>query len=891
MGLFGNENKKNVKGLEKIAKLVEAKEEEYKLKTDDELKQTTQILKNKLANGETLLDILPDAFAVVREAGARVLSMRHFHVQILGGIALHQGRIAEMHTGEGKTLVSTLPAYLNALTGKGVHVVTVNDYLASRDAQWVGKIHKFLGLTVGVSLAGMTPEQKRRAYECDITYCTNNELGFDYLRDNLATKKEDRVMRGLNFAIIDEIDSILIDEARTPLIISGPGNKSSEQYVSADKFVKSLKTDDFELDEKEKQIRLTDSGVQKVERFFGIENYGDIENLELSHYVNNALRANKIMKKDQNYIVKDGEILIVDEFTGRLMVGRRYSNGLHQAVEAKEGVEIKNENQTLATITFQNLFRMYHKLSGMTGTAKTEESEFNRIYALDVVTIPTNLPNIRIDRNDIAYTTEKGKFRAVVADIKRSFEKGQPVLVGTITIDKSEEISKLLKYAKIPHTVLNAKNHQAESEIVAQAGRIKAVTIATNMAGRGTDILLGGNPEFLAKQEMRKLGYKEELIESSTAYKPELSEEEAQAKKEYLKLFEKFSQQTKAEKEEVKKLGGLKIIGTERHESRRIDNQLRGRAGRQGDPGESIFYLSFEDDLIRKFAGTKLQTLASFFKVGEDDPFNFKIFAKQVENAQKRIEGINFTSRRQVLDYDEVLNKQRQIIYAERNKVIDGEDVHAQVMKMFEDYISDIVYSEVDDTIPQEKWDLDLLNQKLEQANIFPAGTNFITEKNIDDFDASEVCDLVLNSVRDEYEKKCQFFIDNGINFHQIERDVLLQNVDKQWIDHIDSMQILRNEIGLRGYGNKNPLDEYKRETFDMFENMISTIQTNISRLLIGIREINIRRNPIPKAQAPKILKTNQITGSVKADKKAGRNDPCPCGSGKKYKNCCGKNE
>lgn len=893
MGLFSSTNTRNVKKLEKIAILVENKEEEYKNKTDEQLKETTAVLKSRLEAGEGLMDILPDAYACVREASARVLGMRHFHVQILGGIALHQGRIAEMHTGEGKTLVATLPAYLNALTGKGVHVVTVNEYLATRDAMWMGKVHKFLGLSVGISKTGMTPEQKRAAYACDITYTTNNELGFDYLRDNLATRKEDRVLRPFNFAIIDEIDSILIDEARTPLIISGAGEKSSDGYISADKCVKSLRDSDFELDEKDKQIRLTDSGVAKVERFFGLSNYGDIENLELTHYINNALRANKIMKRDQNYIVKDGEVLIVDEFTGRLMVGRRYSNGLHQAVEAKEGVPIKNENRTLATITFQNLFRMYKKLSGMTGTAKTEEAEFNKIYALDVVTIPTNLPNIRKDSVDVAYTTQRGKLNAIIRDIKACHEKGQPVLVGTVNIDKSELISKLLKHEKIPHVVLNAKNHEKESAIVAQAGRQGAVTIATNMAGRGTDILLGGNPEFLAKQEMRKKGFSDEIIEEITAYKPEFSEEELVAKEEYDKLFEKFRAECSQEKEKVKALGGLKIIGTERHESRRIDNQLRGRAGRQGDPGESIFYLSFEDDLIRLWAGNRLQGIANLFHVGEDEPFKFKILARQTASAQKRIEGMHFSSRRQVLEYDEVMNRQRNIIYGERNKVLDGENVHEQVVKYFDDYIISVLMPVLNDS-EEGKWNLARANEVLEDSSIFQKGTNFLTSENTNHKSNAEICMLVSEKVKEEYEKKCEFFKNNGIDFAQIERDVLLQRVDRNWIEHIDSMQILRNEIGLRAYGNKNPLEEYKRETFDMFEQMIEEIQNETAKMLIGIREIKVH-GALPKQNTVNLsnLKTNDATakGNVVADKKPGRNDPCPCGSGKKYKNCHGKNE
>ncbi len=688
MGLFGSENATQVKKLKKIADKVVALEEKYKDYSNEQLRACTEEFKNRYKTGESLNSLLPEAFAVVREAASRVLNMKHYYVQILGGIALHQGRIAEMATGEGKTLVETLPAYLNALTGEGVHIVTVNEYLAKRDAEWMGKIFKFLGLTVGVTLSGQNERLKKMAYDADITYCTNNELGFDYLRDNMATNKNQRVQRGRNFAIVDEVDSILIDEARTPLIISGRGNKSSDGYINAQKFVKTLNREkDVEIDEKTKQLNLTESGIEKAEKFFKVESLSDISNIELNHYINNAIRANYIMHKDDNYIIKDGEIVIVDEFTGRIMPGRRFNAGLHQAIEAKEGVEIKDENQTLATITFQNYFRLYKKLSGMTGTAKTEEGEFRTIYNLDVVTIPVNLPKKRLDEADIIYMTEEGKINAVIEEIKECAKTGQPVLVGTVTIEKSELISKALKGAKIPHTVLNAKNHEQESEIVAQAGRKGQVTIATNMAGRGTDILLGGNPEFMAKKRMKAENFTEEEISYATAFNTVEDEKLNKARDRFNELYKDYKVVTDKEKEEVKALGGLHIIGTERHESRRIDNQLRGRAGRQGDPGSSVFFLSLEDDLIRRFSGDRLKKMASVLRIDDTTPIQLKIVSKQIEGAQKKIELQNFSQRKTVIKFDDVLNKQREIIYEERNKVLEGLPVHDQIERMIPEQI------------------------------------------------------------------------------------------------------------------------------------------------------------------------------------------------------------
>lgn len=903
MGLFGNENKSQIKKLKKIADKVIALEEKYKGYTNEQLRACTDEFRNRYKTGESLNDLLPEAFAVVREASARVLNMRHFYVQILGGIALHQGRIAEMATGEGKTLVATLPAYLNAITGKGVHVVTVNEYLAKRDAEWMGKVYKFLGLSVGVSLNGQNDEAKTKAYLADITYTTNNELGFDYLRDNMARNKNQRVQRGLNFAIVDEVDSILIDEARTPLIISGRGNKSTDGYQVAQKFAKSLrKDDDVEIDIKTKQINLTDKGIRKAESFYHIDNLSDIENIELSHYINNALRANFIMHRDENYIVKDGEVIIVDEFTGRLSPGRRFSSGLHQAIEAKEGVDIRDENQTYATITFQNFFRLYSKLSGMTGTAKTEEGEFRTIYNLDVVIIPPNRPKQRIDYPDIMYISEDGKIKAIIEEIKECVKTGQPALIGTINIDKSELLSTALKREGIKHQVLNAKNNEKESEIVAQAGRKGAITIATNMAGRGTDILLGGNPEFMAKKEMVDKGYTDEEISYATAFNYVDDEKLNQAREEYNKLYNKHKEVTDKEKEEVIALGGLHIIGTERHESRRIDNQLRGRSGRQGDPGSSVFFLSLDDDLFKRFATDKLRKLLAFFKIDDSTPLQFKQLSKQIETSQRKVELQNFSIRKTVLQFDDVMNKQREIIYSERNKVLDGEPVHDQILKMFPDVVSTSVHKIISDDIPYYNWDLEALNKELENG-LLERESNTITEEFVEGCDVNDVIEKVLDIIYKRYDERHSEVAELGIDFEDIEREVLLRMVDINWMSQIENMQIMKDEILSRQFGQQDPIMAYKKEGFDMFDAMIDKIKETTCKVLLNAR---IRRQPPEPAPEPvKILFTGkeltpeeraaqkqkqklQVQKTIYNDKpKAGRNDPCPCGSGKKYKNCC----
>ena len=903
MGLFGNENKSQIKKLKKIADKVIALEDKYKGYTNEQLRACTDEFRNRYKTGESLNDLLPEAFAVVREASARVLNMRHFYVQILGGIALHQGRIAEMATGEGKTLVATLPAYLNAITGKGVHVVTVNEYLAKRDAEWMGKVYKFLGLSVGVSLNGQNDEAKTKAYLADITYTTNNELGFDYLLDNMARNKNQRVQRGLNFAIVDEVDSILIDEARTPLIISGRGNKSTDGYQVAQKFAKSLKKDDdVEIDIKTKQINLTDKGIRKAESFYHIDNLSDIENIELSHYINNALRANFIMHRDENYIVKDGEVIIVDEFTGRLSPGRRFSSGLHQAIEAKEGVDIRDENQTYATITFQNFFRLYSKLSGMTGTAKTEEGEFRTIYNLDVVIIPPNRPKQRIDYPDIMYISEDGKIKAIIEEIKECVKTGQPALIGTINIDKSELLSTALKREGIKHQVLNAKNNEKESEIVAQAGRKGAITIATNMAGRGTDILLGGNPEFMAKKEMVDKGYTDEEISYATAFNYVDDEKLNQAREEYNKLYNKHKEVTDKEKEEVIALGGLHIIGTERHESRRIDNQLRGRSGRQGDPGSSVFFLSLDDDLFKRFATDKLRKLLAFFKIDDSTPLQFKQLSKQIETSQRKVELQNFSIRKTVLQFDDVMNKQREIIYSERNKVLDGEPVHDQILKMFPDVVSTSVHKIISDDIPYYNWDLEALNKELENG-LLERESNTITEEFVEGCDVNDVIEKVLDIIYKRYDERHSEVAELGIDFEDIEREVLLRMVDINWMSQIENMQIMKDEILSRQFGQQDPIMAYKKEGFDMFDAMIDKIKETTCKVLLNAR---IRRQPPEPAPEPvKILFTGkeltpeeraaqkqkqklQVQKTIYNDKpKAGRNDPCPCGSGRKYKNCC----
>ena len=895
MGLFryilGGEGRRNLKKLDKLADRVISLESKYAGFTDEELKEQTEFLRGRLKAGETLDDILCDAFAVVREAAFRVLHMKHYKVQIIGGICLHQGRVAEMRTGEGKTLVATLPAYLNALSGKGVHVVTVNDYLASRDAEWMGKVYKFLGLTVGVAITGMEDEDKKKAYACDITYGTNNEMGFDYLRDNLKTKTEQMVQRPLNFAIVDEVDSILIDEARTPLIISGKGQESSDKYVTANKFVKTLVLDkDFTIDIKEKSVQITESGATKAESFFGLNSFSDIENASLSHHIQQALKANYIFKRDNDYVVSDGEVIIVDEFTGRLMIGRRYSDGLHQAIEAKESVKIRNENKTYATITFQNYFRLYKKLSGMTGTAKSEEEEFRAIYGLDVLEIPTNKPVARIDMPDVIYKTANGKNRAIIKEIIQRHKQGQPVLVGTVTVEKSEEISKMLIKNGVKHNVLNAKNHAREADIVAQAGRLGAVTIATNMAGRGTDILLGGNPEFLAKRKLREEGVTDDVIELATSFITNIPEDVMPIREHYQEIYKKFKAQTDEEKIKVVEAGGLHILGTERHESRRIDNQLRGRSGRQGDAGSSVFFISLEDDLAKRFGGDRLQRIYEFFKIDENQPMQSKMLSRSIENAQRTIEGKNFGIRKHVLEYDDVMNKQREVMYAERMKVITEENIHKDILNLIPDFVRYVVGSVINNENKPETWDLEALNNAIEMK-LLPKDSQFVTQDRAYNWDY----DYMLSKITDEtirvYEEKIEKYNEQGINFSEIERMVLLRNIDTKWIDHIDSMDQLRKGISLRSYGHVDPVVEYKKEGFEMFEDLTASIQDDTITLLL---KAELQRIPT-KQEVAQNLRTNQQAGPViqkrVAKQEIGRNDPCPCGSGKKYKNCCGQNK
>ena len=883
---YGASNARQVKKLEKIAKLVEAKESMYVDMSDEQLIGQTQILKDRYSAGETLEQLLPDAFAVCREASKRVLKQRHFHVQILGGIALHQGRICQMATGEGKTLTETLPAYLNALTGSGVHIITVNEYLAVRDMEWMGKIFRFLGLTVGVTLSKMTAREKRRAYECDITYGTNNEFGFDYLRDNMSTSRVNCVQRGLNFVIIDEVDSILIDEARTPLIISGPSGKSSEIYNTANRFactlIGSTNTDeegktegdeepngDYVVDRKQKQVRLTDRGIVKAERFFKLDNLSAPENAELNSYINNALRAHAIMRRDDDYIVEKGEVVIVDSFTGRKMEGRRFNGGLHQAIEAKEHVNIKEENKTLATITFQNYFRLYHKLSGMTGTAKTEEQEFNTIYNIDVVAIPTNLPMIREDRHDVVYSTRQGKLKAIVKEIKQRNASGQPVLVGTVTVEKSEELSRLLTAENIKHNVLNAKFHKREAEIVAQAGRYGAVTIATNMAGRGTDILLGGNPEFLAKQEMKRLGYDEEQIDLSTSF-VKGDDETERLRQVYRELVAKYKEQTDEEKQRVIKTGGLCVIGTARHDSRRIDDQLRGRAGRQGDPGMSVFYISTEDDMMRIFGGDMMQRIMAFARMDDDTPIELRLMSKTIESAQKRIEGLHFSSRKHVLQYDDVNNRQRKVIYKERNRILDNDDVHSDILQMTDEYARLALADACDSQVDVSKWNLDKVNANL--AKYFAFEQPILEAEDVTS--AREVCDYLAERCREYLNERLEE--DEGGNvvpFREAERFVLLRTMDNLWMDHLDALDDLRQGVGLQAIGQHDPLVVYKKEAFDMFEKLNENIKVQTIRMLTFAKIVQALRSDSPKQ------------GVINAEKKL--NGPCPCGSGKKYKNCC----
>lgn len=865
----------------------------YEKMSDEELKNQTDVLKDRLKKGETLENIMFDAFAVVREASYRVLNMRHYPVQIMGGICVHQGRVAELKTGEGKTLMATLPAYLNALSEKGVHIVTVNDYLAKRDSEWMGKVYRFLGLTVGVNTHDMTDDQKRAAYACDITYGTNNEFGFDYLRDNLKVRMSDMVQRGLNFAIVDEVDSILIDEARTPLIISGRGEKSSALYFDCNRFVKTLIPDeDYTLDIEDKTVQITEDGARKAEKFFGIENLADIENSEINHHIQQALKAHFIFKRDSDYIVSDGEIIIVDEFTGRLMIGRRYSEGLHQAIEAKENVTVRNENKTYATITFQNYFRLYHKLSGMTGTAKTEEEEFRTIYGLDVLEIPTNKPVQRIDLPDVIYSTAAGKNRAIVKEIIERHATGQPILVGTVTVEKSEEISRWLIKNKVKHNILNAKNHKREAEIIAQAGKKGAVTIATNMAGRGTDILLGGNPEFMAIQDLRNEGISDELISVATSYVQNITEEQKAVREKYREYLKEHEEVTDAEKKEVVALGGLHIIGTERHESRRIDNQLRGRSGRQGDPGSSLFFISLEDDLAKRFGGERLQSIYRTFKVDEDTPLQSRMLSRSIENAQKTIEGKNFGIRKHIIEYDDVMNLQRKIIYEERMKVLRGDDVHQDVLNLIPDYVGEIIRNNADMKQSPVDWDKEKLNKALEDRAL-PRDTAFITDEVLENWDAEYIIEKAVEKVIACYEEKIAGYKEQGLDFSEFERFIFLKVVDNKWIDHIDAMDKLKRGISLRGYANEDPVIAYKKEGFEMFEEMTASIQEDVVSLLL--------KSELKKVEEPKEEKRDFVENGGANDgsrsnspivktSTVGRNDPCPCGSGKKFKNCCGRN-
>ena len=913
--IFKSYSEKEVKRIMPTVEKINGLEPEISKLSDSELRNKTNEFKDKFKNGSSLNDILPEAFAVCREASKRVLGMRHFDVQLIGGIILHQGRIAEMKTGEGKTLVATLPVYLNALTGEGVHVVTVNDYLAKRDSEWMGKLYRFLGLSVGLVISGMNPKAKKEAYACDITYGTNNEYGFDYLRDNMVIYKDQLVQRKLNFAIVDEIDSILIDEARTPLIISGRGKQSSDLYKKADKFVRKLipkviveedaknfvqaednENYDYIVDLKAKSASLTQKGIKKAEEEFGLENFNDIENSEIVHNVNQALRAHGVMKKDIDYIVKDGEVLIVDEFTGRIMYGRRYNNGLHQAIEAKENVKIADESKTLATITFQNYFRMYSKLSGMTGTAMTEKDEFEEIYKLDVIAIPTNKEMIRKDNSDIIFKNENGKFRAVINDIRQSHEKGQPVLVGTISIEKSEKLSELLRKEGIKHEVLNAKYHEKEAEIIAQAGKYGAVTIATNMAGRGTDIMLGGNSEYLAKEEMRKLGYSEEQINQATAFNETDDQEIIASRNKFKELQNKYNSLIKEEKEKVIAAGGLKIIGTERHESRRIDNQLRGRSGRQGDPGESRFYIGLDDDLMKIFGGETITKLYDTLGADENMPIESKLISNSVESAQRRVEGRNFSIRKNVLNYDDVMNTQREIIYKQRREILDGEDLKGNVLGMIKSLIEDIATPYFADEHINKEGLLQELN-----ANLTITELNSLQKP---DVHLKEVIEEAVEKATAIYEER-----ENEIGseeLRELERVVTLKVVDEKWMDHIDNMDELKDGIGLRAYGQKDPVVQYRIEGFDMFDQMVLDIKTDVVKFLMHARkrEGDIKReetvkitgeglqnsaiNNLDGTMAPK-TSTPQNQTVINNEPRIGRNDPCPCGSGKKYKNCCGK--
>ncbi len=977
--LFGNYSKRELKRVQPMVDAVLGLEDKYKNMTDEELISQTSILKERLANGETTDDILPDAFAVCREASSRVLGMRHYPVQIIGGIILHQGRISEMRTGEGKTLVATLPAYLNALEGKGVHIVTVNDYLARRDSEWMGKLYRFLGLTVGLIVHDMPNPARKIAYDADITYGTNNELGFDYLRDNMVVYKENKVQRGHNFAIVDEVDSILIDEARTPLIISGQGDKSTDMYQKADKIARNLKMHkvteldskedhdeefkdsdyDYIVDEKAKTATLTPNGMKKVEKYFGIDNLTDPENVTIQHHINQAIKAHGIMKKDIEYVVKDGQIIIVDEFTGRLMFGRRYNEGLHQAIEAKEGVKVERESKTLATITFQNYFRLYKKLSGMTGTAMTEETEFQEIYKLDVIEIPTNKPVQRVDLPDAIFKSEKGKYMALIRDIKEAHEKGQPVLVGTVSIEKSELLSSMLKKEGIKHEVLNAKYHEKEAEIVAQAGKYGAVTIATNMAGRGTDIMLGGNAEYMAKAEMRRMGISEELISEATGFAETTDEEIIKARKTFTELNDKYKESIKEEAEKVREAGGLFIMGTERHESRRIDNQLRGRAGRQGDPGKSRFYLSTEDDLMRLFGGDRVQAILDRFMQEEDMAIESKMLSNTIESAQSKVEARNFAIRKNVLDFDDVMNRQREIIYEQRDKVLNGDDLHEQIMKMLDDTAEDSVNKYILDDEDKDNWNLEgLRNHYL--GWVFTEEDEFkFTDEEMQDIQKSDLIKIIQDKQRKLYAENEEMLPAEIIR--EMERIYLLKNVDTNWMDHIDAMEELKRGIRLRAYGQHDPVVAYRYEGFDMFDEMIATIkELTVKAMLLSpkkyieqqrqreeqqkkilqfrlaaqgaaqpgatvtlekvsddnnenndsnaeknqseqeqkkseitIEALGIKREQVAKPTSTSADGTDNANKTVRktAKQKVGRNDPCPCGSGKKYKKCCGRTE
>ena len=905
--IFGTYSDHELKKIYPIADAIEALEEEYKALTDAQLQAKTAEFKERLQNGETTDDILPEAFAAVREAADRVLGMRPYRVQLIGGIVLHQGRIAEMKTGEGKTLVATLPAYLNALTGEGVHIVTVNDYLAKRDSEWMGKVHRFLGLTVGLIIHDMTKAERQAAYAADITYGTNNEMGFDYLRDNMALYASEQVQRGHHFAIVDEVDSILIDEARTPLIISGMGEKSTQLYDMAEQFAARLKkyvvaeTDDkaeeatdidadYIVDEKAKTATLTARGVAKAEEFFSLENLSDPENSTIAHHINQAIKAHGVMKRDVDYVLKDGEIIIVDEFTGRLMFGRRYSEGLHQAIEAKEHVSVQRESKTLATITFQNYFRLYNKLSGMTGTALTEEEEFSTIYKLDIVEIPTNRPVIRIDNEDAVYKTQNGKYRAVIRQIKECHEKGQPVLVGTVSIEKNELLGKLLTREGIKHNLLNAKNHEKEAEIVAQAGKFGAVTVATNMAGRGTDIMLGGNAEYMAKNDLRKAGMSDELIAEATGYAETDNEEILNARQLFAEKLAEHKAEIAGEADRVRQAGGLFIIGTERHDSRRIDNQLRGRAGRQGDPGETRFYISLEDDLMRLFGGDRVTNMMERLNIDEDTPIEQKILSRAIEQAQTTVESRNFQARKSVLEYDDVMNKQREIIYSQRKQVLDGLDVKNIIMNMMNTSISHLVAEHF-----AGEAHIDAVRCRELLRNVeglyFPKFTVRFTDEELREKTAEDITDAFTAAAAAYYEQKEQEFTSPVMR--EVERVVLLRVVDEYWMDHIDAMADLRQGIRLRAYAQTDPVIAYKKESLDMFEEMISAIQSETVRRLYSVRlkkDEEIKRERVAKATGESVGGDGTVKKQPRRVQKIGRNDPCPCGSGKKYKNCCGRN-